>query len=197
MKKIILFPIALAFIAVGILLYNVNTYEQAGDLQKIKAEFELVDMNGNTVTQDTYKGERLIVAFGYLNCVDVCPVTLATLTNLIYELEDNNAQKKYRMLYITVDPERDTQARLKEFITDLYHPDIVGLTGTKEQIDKAAKSFGVRYEKYGETNDGYYSMIHNTYLFAVDEYGKYQTYVAHTTAPPRILEVLKKYWKQL
>ena len=196
MKKVWIFAGAIMVFAVALNLFLVKNYEQASDLQKIKPKFELVDMHNKPVTLDTYKGERLFIGFGYLNCVDVCPVTMATMTNLLYELEEKNPKHKYRALFITVDPSRDTPEKLRDFITELYHPDIVGLSGTEQQVLEASQSFNVRYEKYGETTDGFYSMVHNTYLFAVDEKGDYQTYVSHIAAPPNIVKVLEKYWDE-
>ena len=196
MKKVWIFAGALIVFAIGLNVYLVKTYEQASDLLDIKPEFTLTDMDEKTVNLDDFRGERVFIGFGYLNCVDVCPVTLATMTNLLYEMEEQNPKYKYRALFISVDPERDTPEKLREFIRDTYHDDIVGLTGTPEQIETAAKSFNVRYEKYGETNDGFYSMVHNTYIFAVNEEGTYDTYVSHTTAPKNTLRVLKRYWDE-
>ena len=196
MKKIWIFAGVIMAFAIGLNVFLVNTYEQASDLQKIKPKFQLVDMNNQPTTLETFKGERLFIAFGYLNCVDVCPVTMATLTNLLYELEDKNPKHKYRAIFITVDPKRDTPEKLRDFITELYHPEIVGLSGTEQQISDASESFNVRYETYGETNDGFYSMVHNTYIFVLDEKGDYQTYVSHIASPPTIVKVLEKYWDE-
>ena len=196
MKKLYIVLITIMCVAVGIHIYLVNTYDEASRRLSIAPNFTLTDMYGNTVTLNDYKGKRVFVSFGYTNCVDVCPVTLATMTNLLYDIEETypDAKHKYQGLFITVDPERDSSAVLKDYIVDVFHDNVVGLTGTPEQIRAVADSFNIDYEKYGETKDGYYSMIHSVYIFAIDENGEYQTYFAHTSPPKAILQILHRYY---
>ena len=175
----------------------VRVYENEADLQRIKPKFALMDMHNKPVTHDTYKGERLLVAFGYLNCTDICPAELATMTDLLYQLEAKNPQYNYRGIFISVDPKRDTPEKLRDFITEFYHPNIVGLSGTEQQVLEACQSFNVHYEKYGASNDGFYSMLHTTNLFAISENGDYQTDFPYTASPTHIMRDLKQYWNKL
>ena len=198
MKKLYGFLGAIVVIVLGINIYLVNTYDEASRRLSIVPQFLLTDMHGNTVSLEDYRGKRLFISFGYTNCVDICPVTLATMTNILYEIEDTypNAKHLYEGLFITIDPERDTPEVLKDYIVDVVHDNVVGLTGPPEQIRQVADSFNIDYEKYGETKDGYYSMIHSVYIFVIDEAGNYQTYFAHTTPPKIALNVLQKYYKE-
>lgn len=197
LKKLYGFLGGIVVIVLGINIYLLNTYEEASRRLSIDPQFSLTDMNGNPVSLEDYRGQRLLIGFGYTNCIDVCPVTLATLTNILYEIEDTypNAQYQYKGLFITVDPERDTPEVLRYNIKDVFHDSVVGLWGTPQQVRRAADSFSVDYEKYGEIEGGYYSMIHSVYIFVVDEAGDYQTYFAHTTPPKTALNILQKYYK--
>ena len=198
MKKIYTILLSIIVVVVGVNIYLVNTYESASRRLSVNPEFTLTDMYGKTVALDDYKGKRLLVGFGYTNCVDICPVTLATLTNTLYEIEDTypNAKYEYEALFISIDPERDTPEVLNNTIKDVFHDKVTGLTGTPEQIRKVADAFAVDYEKYGETKDGYYSMIHSVYLFVVDENGDYKTYFKHSTPPKIGLKTMGRYYKE-
>lgn len=196
-RKIYMLFLGLIFAVVGLNIYLANTYEDATRRLSIVPQFTLTDMHGKTVTLNDYKGKRVLISFGYTNCIDICPVTLATLSNILYDIQEQNPDSKhdYQALFITVDPERDTPAVLKNYITDTFHPNITGLTGTVDQIKHATESFNITFEKYGQTNDGHYSMVHSVYIFAIDEDGDYKTYFAHTAPPKTSLKILKKHFK--
>lgn len=111
---------------------------------KIKSTFTLTDHHGRTVTERDFRGRWQLVFFGYTFCPDVCPTTLAVMSQVLDILRDD--AKKVAPMFITVDPERDTPEVLAEYI-GAFHPDIVGLTGTSEQIKLAARSFRVKPRK--------------------------------------------------
>lgn len=132
---------------------------------KIGGPFALVDQNGRQVRDSDFAGKYRIVYFGFASCPDVCPTDLAQLGQALRKLEseDPKLAAKVQPLFITVDPERDTPAVLKEYLAS-FHPRLIGLTGTPRQIADAAKHYAVYYTKE-PTPDGSYTMNHSRILF--------------------------------
>jgi protein SCO1/2 len=136
----------------------------------IGGPFTLIDKNRKTVTWDQFNGRWRIVYFGYTFCPDVCPVdmqqTMRGLTK--FSKEHPGLADKVQPIFITVDPQRDTPEIVGEW-TSAFGPNLLGLTGTPEQIDKAAKAFAIYYKKGNETPGGYLmDHLRITYLFDPD-----------------------------
>lgn len=128
-----------------------------------KAIFELTDHRGQIVTQDDFAGEWLLVFFGFANCPDVCPSTLAEVAAVMDALGEDSAT--IQPLFISIDPERDTPAALAEFVPR-FEAGIIGLTGTPSQIAQTSQSFYVFFEKIEDANaPGGYTMGHSSQLF--------------------------------
>lgn len=186
--KMFLWFVPLVAFAVIVVLYGTNTSipgqdeppeprqavtEAMRDL--ISGEFSLVDHTGRAVTDESYRGEWLLVFFGYTHCPDICPTTMATVALVLDALGEDAA--KLRPLFVTVDPARDTTKVLAEYVA-AFHPRIVGLTGTGEQVAAAAKSHSVFYEKAplvegGEIHADDYAMVHAAHLYLMDSEGVY------------------------
>lgn len=109
--------------------------QKIAQASKLTGEFHLTDENGNAVSHTDYLGKPKLVFFGFTHCPDVCPTTLTKLTSVLEDVD-------LPVLFITVDPARDTVEIMKEY-TDMFDPRIIGLTGTQEQIDAAINSFKV------------------------------------------------------
>ena len=137
----------------------------------IKSDFALVDHTGNPVTDENYRGKWLLVFFGFTNCPDVCPTALDEIAVVMDNLGEKAA--KVQPLFVTVDPERDTPARMAEFV-GAFDPRITGLTGTLEQIKASTKSFKVYFAKEAQAGapDGY-TMGHTTSLYLIDPRGRF------------------------
>ncbi len=131
--------------------------------------FALTDQNGNTVTDATFKGEPFLVFFGFTNCPDVCPTTLYEMSEVLNRLGSD--ANKTAALFVTVDPERDTPEKLKQYISS-FHPRIFGLTGTEEQIDTIKKEYRV-FAKKVPTKDGDYTMDHTAVVYLMDKNGRF------------------------
>jgi len=127
----------------------------------------LVDHSGQARTLADYAGKVVVVFFGFTQCPDVCPTSLAELAQVMHELGD--AAQNVQVLMVTVDPERDTADALHQYIT-AFDPRFVGLTGTPEQIRQAADSFKVFYAKVPR-EDGDYTMDHTAAFFLLDGQG--------------------------
>lgn len=134
----------------------------------IGGDFTLTGEDGKPVSWSDFKGKWRVVYFGFAYCPDICPTDLQRTSQglNLYAKEHSALAAQIQPIFITIDPERDTPAVVAEF-TDAFSKDLLGLTGSPEQIAAAAKAFGVYYAK-GEVNDqGAYMMDHSnvTYLF--------------------------------
>ena len=127
------------------------------------ASFELTDHTGMVRTPEDFAGRWMLVFFGFTNCPDVCPTTLADIAAVMEDLGEK--AKAVQPLFISIDPERDTPKTLAEFIPR-FEAGIIGLTGTPKQIQRTAKNFYVFYEQLEEVTapDGY-AMAHSSQLF--------------------------------
>lgn len=161
-------------------------------LVTIGGPFSLTDHNGQQVTEKTYAGQYKLVFFGYTYCPDVCPTTLTTLSNTLDIL--GSAAEKVTPLFISVDPERDTVEHLKEYV-GYFHPRIVGLTGTEEQIAAVAKAYRVYYAKAKPSQDDPldYLMDHSSITYLIGPDGSFLEHFSHGTEPEKIAERLLEY----
>lgn len=157
---------------------------------KVGGPFQLTDHTGKAVTEADFRGKSLLVFFGYTFCPDVCPTTLYEVARALEALGDK--AKNLTPVFITVDPERDTPARLKEYVAN-FHPAIVGLTGTPEQIRQVAKEFRVYFakvpDKAGDPNA--YLMDHSSILYLMGPDGAFKAHFSHDTAGDAMAAKLK------
>jgi protein SCO1/2 len=151
----------------------------------ITSEFELADQTGRTVRDEDLGGKWQLVFFGFTSCPDICPTALSNVTATLEEL--GPAAEKLQPLLITVDPERDTPAVLKEYL-DAFDPRIMGLTGPAEQVSAALRSFRV-YASKRELEGGDYTMDHSAFIYLMDPEG---AYAAHFSAQTPINELTEK-----
>lgn len=154
----------------------------------IGGPFQLVDQDGKTVTEADLRGRWSLIYFGYTHCPDACPTALNDISIALSELGPK--RDEVRPVFITVDPERDTPDALKSYVTAFDAP-ILALTGTPEQIAKAAKGYRVYYAKHPEAN-GDYSMDHSSVIYVMDPQGRFTASFTHESSPEQIAERLKK-----
>jgi len=115
--------------------------------------FELIDQNGAVVTQETYRGKWLLLYFGYTACPDVCPRELQRMATLVTEFEHTSGyQDTIIPIMITVDPQRDTVQQMREYLKQ-FHPRMVGLTGTPEQLQAMARAYRMYSFRSGDAKD--------------------------------------------
>jgi protein SCO1 len=139
---------------------------QQAESVPIGGPFELVDHDGIKVTDKTFADKPSVIFFSYTSCPDACPTTLSDLSTWL------SAADKLNVLFISIDPERDTSARLKEYLSS-FDPRIRGLTGTGEQIAAVAKEYRVLYYKGVPLKEGAYTMDHTTAIYLMDRAGKF------------------------
>lgn len=160
-----------------------------GDQPAYRADFELTDHRGMVQRDEDFEGKWLLIFFGFANCPDVCPTTLAEVAAVMDAL--NSDAETVQPLFISIDPERDTPAALAEFVPR-FEAGIIGLTGTPDQIARTAKNFYIYYEKIEEaaSPDGY-SMGHSSQLFLFGPDGEFVRVFAYGTPAEEIVQDLK------
>ena len=171
---------ALGFIAASLLLL----LTACGQPQvAIGGPFKLVDQYGRTQDQSILKGKWSAVFFGYTFCPDVCPTTLQTLA----EAQDRLGPKadKFQVVFISVDPERDTPAQLKTYLSSPAFPKgAIGLTGTDAQIAEVAKAYHAFYQKQGSGQN--YEVQHGSAVYLMDPKGRFSGVVAFGLPPDEV-----------
>lgn len=164
---------------------------------KIGGPFTLVDQNGQARTNKDFAGKYRIVYFGYSFCPDVCPVDLRNLAQGYRAFANANPEKGKRVvpMFITVDPERDTPAVMKQYVAT-FDPALVGLTGTTEQVAAAAKAYAVPYQlnKKSPTDESYL-VDHGRAAYLMDPDGKPVALLSQDEKPAVIAGQLAKWVK--
>jgi len=161
---------------------------------RIGGPFALTDQNGRQVKDSDFKGKHRLVYFGFSYCPDVCPVDLQSIGQGLRRLEksDPAVAAKVQPIFITVDPERDTPAVLKEYVA-AFHPRLIGLTGTPEQIASVAKAYGVYYAKREEGNSKDYLMDHMRIALLFGPEGQPIAIVPHDKGADGVASELKRW----
>ncbi|WP_279614940.1 SCO family protein [Sulfitobacter litoralis] len=158
----------------------------------IRSEFSLTDHTGQDVTQADYSDRWQMVFFGFTNCPDICPTTLAYMASVIDLLGDDAV--KVAPIFITVDPERDTVPVMAEYVS-VFHPRLIGLTGTEVQVAEAATNFRTWYERTEDDSapDGYF-MAHGGYVYLMRPDGAFEAVYQEGGQPPEVLaqDILEK-----
>jgi protein SCO1/2 len=150
--------------------------------------FSLVTHRGERVTQDTFKGKPTAYFFGFTHCPEVCPTTLFEMTQHLKELGPD--ADRLNVVFVTVDPERDTPELLKTYLGSFDHR-IVALTGTPEELAAAAGAFRISYRKL-PTEGGNYTMDHTASVIVIDAEGKLDSLIDYHEDAATALSKLRR-----
>jgi len=179
----------IAFVALlGVQFFHVS--RNALDVPKGVAQphFTLTGTDGKTVSEADFRGKYLIIYFGYIFCPDVCPTNLSAIAEGLDKLgakADNVVP-----IFISVDPARDTPDKLKDYVAQ-FSPRMIGLTGSPEQVQKAAEQFGVFYARGPGEGDAY-SVDHSAFTYIVGPDGVRLDTLAHGFSPERLVDLLSQ-----
>ena len=165
----VLIVIAGAALLLAASLAYVLTTVRAGSpsASLIGGPFKLTAGDGRPLTDADLKGEPFLVFFGYTHCPDICPATLAGISDVLSKMPG----KPIKALFITVDPERDSAAVMKDYVSN-FDPRIVGLTGDRAAIDQVEKAYRV-YAKKAPQAGGDYTMDHSAIVYLMDSKGRF------------------------
>ena len=151
-------------------------------------DFALTDHTGKPRTLADFKGKAVLVFFGYTQCPDVCPTTMSEMAAVMQALGPQ--ADKLQVLFITVDPERDTQELLSQYVP-AFHPNFLGLRGDAAQTAAVAKEFKVFFSKQAGKTEGSYTMDHTAGSYVFDPQGRIRLFVRHGQGAEPIVHDVK------
>lgn len=163
--------------------------EAAPSKPAIGGAFSLVDQNSAPYTEENLKGKYSLVFFGFTHCPDMCPMALSNITNALELMLPEHAERITPVL-ISVDPKRDTPEVLKEYAAG-FHPSLVALTGSQEQVNEAAATFKV-YHQVADPSVKDYMVNHSGFIYLMDTDGEYVKHFSHTTPPEEMAVELEQ-----
>lgn len=165
-------------------------YDIHGHLPDLR--FTLSGAQERTVSQDDLKGKTVLLFFGYASCPDVCPTTMAQLADVMKQLDKDAAD--VRILFVSVDPHRDTPDRLQAYV-NAFNPNAIGLTGTESQIADIARRYRVSYQidkpKPGGDPDAY-NVTHSRGVYVFDRAGEARLLLSDSSSTDQIVDALRK-----
>lgn len=150
--------------------------------------FELTDQNGRPITDQDLRGKPFLIFFGFTNCPDVCPTTLFEVSEVMRALGSD--ADRTRALFVTVDPERDTPEKLKDYLSS-FDPHLIGVGGEPDAIARMLKSYRV-YAKKVPTDSGY-TMDHTALVYLMDKQGKFVSPFSLKRRPEDAAADLRRY----
>jgi protein SCO1/2 len=170
--------------------YKWSLYDVSGHLPNL--EFSLKGVGNKTVTQADLKNKTVLVFFGYASCPDICPTTMAQLTEVIAKLGDD--ARDVRILFISVDPHRDTPDMLQAYV-DAFNKNAVGLTGSEKEVAALARRYRIAYQiekpKPGDSAE-IYDVTHSRGVFIFDRFGKARLLASDTEAIDTVTADLRR-----
>jgi len=188
--------VAIAIAASGLLGYLIVEMFRGGEngavigQAQVGGPFELVDGEGRPVTDEDFRGDYMLVYFGFTYCPDVCPTELQNMSRALEVLGDE--AEAVRPVFITVDPERDTPEVMESYVEN-FHPRMVGLTGSPEQIEKAAKAYRVYYKKAESESASEYLMDHTSIVYLMGPEGEFLRHFSYGTSPEDMAQGIRSY----
>lgn len=185
---IMLLPVV-ALVA-GMEVYQKYQMKTAAKAMQIGGDFTLQSADG-PFTLSAHPGKLSVIYFGYTQCPDVCPTSLAVMAHGFKQLPEGQL-KQLQGILISVDPERDTLPHLKSY-TQFFHPQIVGLTDTPETILALSRKYGAFYQKAETANSAMgYTVDHSSVFYLVNDKGEVLETVNHSASPDALLAALKR-----
>jgi protein SCO1 len=183
-----------AFVA-GLVLFSAVIFIVTGRspapiaMSTVGGPFKLVDQNAKPITEQDFKGEPFLVFFGFTHCPDVCPTTLFEVSEIFRALGPD--AKNLRAMFVTVDPERDTPAVMKDYLAS-FDPRIIGVTGDVDAITAAEKTYRV-YAKKVPIDGGSYTMDHTAIVYLMNKDGRFVAPFNMKRRPEEAAAELKRY----
>ena len=189
MKKIVLlFLILICLVS----CQNSNQQNFVGtDISSVRMDtaFSLKDFNGRIRTLEDFKGKVVVLFFGFTHCPDICPTTLTDLKKTMVLLKDKASA--VQVIFITLDPARDTEEVLKKFIPT-FNSSFLGLTGTESDIDKVANQLKIFNKKVNDGSKAGYTIDHSAGLYVIDKKGSIKLHISNGQKPEDLASDLAK-----
>lgn len=151
--------------------------------------FALTDQTGHRRTDAEFRGKLVVLYFGYTSCPDVCPAELQSISLAMDQL--GAGAQAVQPLFITVDPERDTPARLADYLSS-FHPRLIGLTGSLADIRRTAIAYRTYFARNNAVTSGDYSVDHTGFIYLVGKDGQYRGFLPPGLAPEAIANAIRE-----
>lgn len=185
-KKLLLISIIVGFIFVLVATFlfaeHLSRQNSPKEISNILSKITLVDQNGKAFNQQSLNQKPSLLFFGFTHCPEICPTTLSELSNVVDNLK--NKIKPTNIIFVTVDPQRDTQEYLKDYI-QYFNGNIIAVTGEAIEIKKLADNWNVFFEKVN-TSDNDYTFNHTATVFMLDQKGIFRGTIAWGENPSSI-----------
>lgn len=157
----------------------------------VGGDFTLTSSKGQRSLSD-YQGKLVLIYFGYTFCPDICPTNLGNLS-MAYQALTQSEKDNLQILFVSVDPARDTPERLQQY-ANYFEANIIGLTGKPQTIAEISKRYGVVYAKVDTPNNGTnYAVDHSAFTYVIDQTGKLKSQLPHATSPEQFIKTIKHY----
>lgn len=182
------FTIALAVITVIVGGPRLEAYRAS----QVGGPFTLTAHTGQIVTDRDFRGQYMLIYFGFTFCPDICPATLLSMSNALESL--GAEADPIQPIFITIDPERDTADLMASYVS-YFHPRLLGLTGTAEQIASVARAYHVYYKKVDSHSSGNYLMDHTSIIYLMGPDGTYLSHYSDRTPPEDLARDLRRFLK--
>lgn len=164
--------------------------DYAADGAKVGGDFTLTTQDGGTLSLKELRGEVVVLTFGYTHCPDICPLSLQQMTAVLRAL--GRRADQVRMVFITVDPQRDTPRHLKAYL-GFFGTELIGLTGSEEQIRAVANAYSAMYQKSTPVGAGGYEVAHTGFVYVIDARGKVRYVLPHDGGSGMILQAVIRF----
>ncbi len=194
MSKKALLVLAL-FLLLALLLWVVIGWQPATQSDRTEiaeapqgGDFTLHSVHG-PLSLESLRGKVVLLYFGYTLCPDICPTSLALMSQGLSKMEPNELEQ-VQGVFVSVDPERDTVEHLETY-SRFFHDNIRGVTGTPEEVAKVARMYGAAYRKVESDSAVGYIVDHSAYTYVIDQDGKLRGSLAHGTMPDVIVQTVR------
>jgi protein SCO1/2 len=192
LRLLVVLLAGLAGLALGwVLWHGVGRDGGGGPLAaQVGGPFALVDQDGRRVSDRDFRGKALVVEFGFTFCPDICPLGLSRIAEVMDALGPD--AKRVQPVFISVDPARDTPAVLKDYVRH-FSDDVVGLTGTPEEVAAAARAYRVYFKAAGDpAKDPNYTVDHSALIYVMDREGRFVGTFTHETPVENAVRLVRK-----
>lgn len=159
-------------LAVGVAFYGLqDPAEQLPVNTRLGGDFQLIDQHGKTFDSSSLRGQVVLMFFGFTHCPDICPATMARVSQAWKILADEGDGDEVAVVFVTFDPARDTPEHLRKYLT-FFGDNVIGLTGSEAQIRQVAEQYGVIYLQEAGDDAGDYGFSHSDFVYLLDDEGR-------------------------